>query len=147
MANQEAATILLVEDDEGHAQLIKKNLRRGGINHDIVTLHDGRKAVDYLLKTGAYATDEHAAPILILLDLNLPVLTGEQVLRIIKNDARTKQIPVVMLTTTDNPKEISRCYELGCDDYVIKPIGFEKFNRAIETIERFLDIAEVPEQE
>jgi CheY-like chemotaxis protein len=147
MKNQKAAAILLAEDDAGHALLIKKHLHRGGINHTIIVLNDGRKVVDYLFKEGAYATDTHAPPLLILLDLNLPVLTGEQVLRIIKGDARTKQIPVVVLTTTDNPKEIARCYDLGCDEYINKPVGFKNFGGAVRTIGLFLGIESIPEQE
>lgn len=147
MKNQEAVTILLVEDDAGHALLIEKNLRRAGIANSIIKLDDGQKAVDFLFKSGAYSGDEHPSPLLILLDLNLPVLNGEQVLGIIKNDARTKQIPVVVLTTTDNPQEISRCYELGCNVYVTKPVEYDKFTEAIRTLGLFLAIVKVPEHE
>ena len=147
MNNHEAVTILLVEDDAGHALLIEKNLRRAGITNNIVKLDDGQKAVDFLFKTGDYVNSDHLSPFLILLDLNLPVLSGEQVLRIIKNDARTKQIPVVVLTTTDNPHEITLCYELGCNVYVTKPVEYEKFSEAIRMLGLFLAIVKVPERE
>jgi CheY-like chemotaxis protein len=141
-----ATDILLVEDDPGHALLIKKNLRRGGVTENMIVLDDGQKAVDYLFKQGEYAAYEHPEPLLILLDLNLPVLSGNQVLKIIKNDERTKQIPVVILTTTDNPHEVARCYELGCNMYVTKPIEYEKFSDTIQRLSMFLSIVKVPEK-
>ena len=146
MENHKPVTILLVEDDAGHALLIEKNLRRGGIANKIITLDNGQKAVDYLFKAGDYSGDDHPAPPLILLDLNLPVLDGYQVLKIIKNDDRTKQIPVVILTTTDNSQEVSRCYELGCNVYVTKPVEYDKFSDAIRMLGLFLSIVKVPEK-
>ena len=142
-----ARAILLVEDDPGHAVLIKKNLLRAGITHDIVVLDDGQKAVDYLLRQGAFATDEHLPPVLVLLDLNVPVLNGYQVLRIIKSDERSKRIPVVVLTTTDNPHEIERCYESGCNMYVTKPIEYDRFIETIRRISMFLSIVKTPVKE
>lgn len=147
MNNHQSVTILLIEDDEGHALLIEKNLRRAGIANNIITLDNGQKAVDFLLKTGDYSGDDHPAPLLILLDLNLPVLDGYQVLKIIKNDARTRQIPVVVLTTTDIPQEVSRCYELGCNVYVTKPVEYEQFSEAIRMLGLFLSVVKVPGQE
>ncbi len=146
MMNQMPVTILLVEDDPGHAVLIEKNLRRAGISNSIVTLDNGQKAVDFLFKKGDYEGDDHPAPPLILLDLNLPVLDGYQVLKILKSDERTKQIPVVVLTTTDNPQEIARCYELGCNVYITKPVEYETFTDAIRKLGLFLSIVRVPHQ-
>lgn len=147
MENHDAVTILLVEDDEGHALLIEKNLRRAGIANAIVKLDNGQKAVDYLLRVGDYSGHEHPVPLLILLDLNLPVLDGYQVLKIIKNDERTKQIPVVILTTTDNQQEVLRCYELGCNVYVTKPVEYDKFSDAIRMLGLFLAIVKIPVKE
>jgi len=144
MEHPEAVTILLVEDDPGHAILIEKNLRRGGIANTIVTVNDGQKAVDFLLKRDSYASDTNATPLVILLDLNMPVLDGYQVLRIIKNDERTKQIPVIMLTTTENPAEVAKCYELGCNLYVTKPVEYEAFSKAIQNLGLLLSIIKVP---
>jgi len=137
-------TLVLVEDDPGHALLIEKNLRRAGIANNIVKLDDGQKAVDFLFRQGEYQGDGHPEPFLILLDLNLPVLSGYQVLQAIKNDARTKTIPVVILTTTDNPHEISRCYELGCNVYIAKPVEYADFSEAIKKLGLFLSIVRVP---
>ena len=145
MENQQPVMILLVEDDSGHALLIEKNLRRAGISNKIVTLDNGQKAVDFLFKEGAYTGAGHPSPPLILLDLNLPVLDGYQVLKIIKSDERTKAIPVVILTTTDNPREVARCYELGCNVYITKPVEYEKFSDAIRKLGLFLSIVRVPD--
>lgn len=145
-ASPEAA-ILLVEDDPGHALLIRKNLLRAGMAHDIVTLGDGQKAVDYLFKEGSFAADGHLPPPVVLLDLNLPILSGYQVLSIIKNDERTRQIPVVVLTTTDNLQEIRRCYDLGCNLYVTKPVEYDQFSDMIQKLGRFLPIVKIPAKE
>jgi CheY-like chemotaxis protein len=144
MEHQEAATILLVEDDPGHAVLIEKNLRRGGIANPIVTVNDGQKAVEFLLKRDKYEGNAQPAPLVILLDLNLPVLDGYQVLKIIKSDERTRQIPVIILSTTDNPEEVAKCYELGCNVYITKPVEYEAFSRAIQNLGLLLSIIKVP---
>lgn len=140
-------TILLVEDDPGHAVLIEKNLRRANIANSIITLGDGQKAVDFLFKEGGYQGGNHPMPLLILLDLNLPVFDGYQVLKAIKSDERTKRIPVVILTTTDNPHEVARCYELGCNVYITKPVEYAQFSDAIKTLGLFFSIVKVPEKE
>lgn len=145
MEHQVPVTILLVEDDDGHAVLIERNLRREGIANSIVRLDDGQKAVDFLFKQREYSGSDHVAPLIILLDLNLPVLSGYQVLKAIKNDDRTKGIPVVILTTTDNPEEISRCYALGCNVYIAKPVEYEHFSDAIRKLGLFLSVVRVPE--
>ena len=145
MEKHQPVTILLVEDDPGHALLIEKNLRRSGIANDILTLDNGQKAVDFLLKQGDYRDDRHPAPLLILLDLNLPVLDGYQVLKIIKSDQRTKQVPVVVLTTTDTSHEVARCYELGCNVYVSKPVDYGQFSEAIRNLGLFLSIVKIPD--
>ncbi len=145
MAVNQSVTILMVEDDPGHARLIEKNLRRAGVSNKIVHLDDGQKAIDFLFNNGAYADDPHMAPFLVLLDLNLPILDGNQVLQHIKADQRTKRIPVVMLTTTDTPHEISRCYELGCNVYVTKPIEYEKFCEVIRNLGLMLSLVKIPD--
>ena len=146
MNKHQPVTILLVEDDPGHAHLIEKNLRRGGISNEIVTLDNGRKAVDFLFKKGAYAGADHASPLLILLDLNMPVLDGYQVLKMIKASDETRHLPVIVLTTTDNPQEIARCYETGCNVYVTKPVDYGQFSNAIRMLGLFLSIVKIPEE-
>jgi CheY-like chemotaxis protein len=144
MTSHQPITILLVEDDPGHAVLIEKNLRRAGISNDIVTLNDGQSAVDVLLKRDSSLSDAHADPLVILLDLNLPVLDGYQVLKIIKQDERTKRIPVIILTTTDNPSEVAKCYELGCNAYVTKTVEYGAFCKAIQNLGLLLSAINMP---
>ncbi len=147
MSSGQEVTILLVEDDPGHARLIEKNLRRSNITNDIVIITDGQQVLDYLFGKGEYAGGEHASPLLVLLDLNLPVLDGYQVLQRIKADDRTKCIPVVILTTTDDAREVSRCYDLGCNVYVIKPVDYAQFSEAICKLGLFLSVVTVPNGE
>ncbi len=144
MSNIQAVTILLVEDDSGHARLIEKNLRRSNITNDIVTIEDGRQAVDYLFKEGQYAHSPHPSPLLVLLDLNLPGLDGYQVLKRMKHDERTKRIPVIILTTTDDTREVAKCYDLGCNVYITKPVDYGQFSEAIRKIGLFLSVVTVP---
>ena len=147
MSNMQAVTILLVEDDPGHARLIEKNLRRSNITNEILSIHNGRQAVDYLFKQGDYVGSPHATPLLVLLDLNLPGLDGYQVLQKMKGDKRTKRIPVVILTTTDDKREVKKCYELGCNVYITKPVDYEHFSEAIRKIGLFLSVVTVPNGE
>ena len=136
-------TILLVEDDPGHAHLIEKNLRRSGIINHITTVGDGQQAIDYLLDESEHAGSQRPPHLLVLLDLNLPVLDGYQVLERMKADERTRRIPVVVLTTTDDPREVSRCYDLGCSVYITKPVDYPEFSQAIRKLGLFLSIVTV----
>ena len=144
MSRVQEVTILLAEDDPGHARLIEKNLRRSNVTNSIVKVSDGQQVIDYLFSTGQYAGSKPASPLLMLLDLNMPVLDGFQVLKRMKADERTKRIPVIILTTTDDTREVSRCYELGCSVYVTKPVDYAQFTDAIRKIGLFLSIVSVP---
>ena len=139
--------ILLVEDDEGHARLIEKNLRRSNILNDIINLTDGRQALDYVFCEGEYTSNEMTLALLILLDLNMPVMDGYQVLQRLKADERTKHIPVVILTTTDDSREVARCYELGCNVYITKPVDYEHFSESIRKLGLFMTIVTIPDKE
>ena len=147
MDDRQEVTILLVEDDAGHARLIEKNLRRAGIINGIVTVGDGRQALDYLFAEGEYAATESPGALLVLLDLNLPVLDGYQVLERMKADERTHRIPVVILTTTADADEVRRCYDLGCNVYVTKPVDYAQFAEAIRRLGLLLSIVTVPNGE
>lgn len=144
MTDMQHVTIVMIEDDEGHATLIEKNLRRAGIMNEIVHIADGRQAADYLLGQGEYAAAAPSAPMLILLDLNLPGLDGFQILELIKKNDKTKLIPVIILTTTDNPKEVERGYALGCNVYVTKPVEYEAFAESIRKLGLLLAVVRVP---
>ncbi len=138
--------ILLVEDDPGHARLIEKNLRRGGIANTIHIIDNGRKAMDYLFCEGEHKNNRHEAPLLVLLDLNLPEVDGYTILERLKSSDKTREIPVVMLTTTGDNGEVSRCYKLGCNVFVTKPVDYDQFSEAIARLGLFLSIVVVPER-
>jgi CheY-like chemotaxis protein len=144
MPDRREVTILLAEDDLGHVRLIEKNLRRASITNPIVTVNDGQAALDYLFRTADEAAKGRSAPLLVLLDLNMPVLDGYQVLERMKADERTKRIPVVVLTTMDDPREVSRCYDLGCNIYLAKPVDYEQFAEAVRKLGLFLSVVAVP---
>lgn len=137
-------TIMLVEDDPGHARLIEKNLRRAGLNNDVVKLPGGQEALDYVFSEGAYAGREDPGPLLMLLDLNMPRVGGLDVLKRLKSDPKTHRIPVIILTTTDDRREVAKCYELGCNLYITKPVAYEAFSDAIRELGLFLTIVSVP---
>lgn len=142
--NQTPVVIAMVEDDEGHARLIEKNLRRAGVDNEIVPLRDGASAVEFLFGpdgTGAINKDR---PLLILLDLNLPDMSGIDILKRVKENKHLSVTPVVVLTTTDDKIEIQRCYDLGCNVYVTKPVDYEKFANAIRQLGLFVSVMQVP---
>jgi CheY-like chemotaxis protein len=144
MSDIQDVTILLVEDDPGHTRLIEKNLRRANIKNEIAFATNGQEALDYLFCEGTYANNKHTSHLLVMLDLNMPVLDGYQVLERMKKDERTKCIPVVILTTTDDSREVRRCYELGCNVYITKPVDYEQFSEAIRKLGLFLLVATIP---
>src|ERR1700709_1136415 len=104
-------TIVMIEDDEGHARLIEKNIRRAGVNNEIIPFTNGSSAVQFLFGGDASASLNKGRALLILLDLNLPDMTGVDILKRIKENEHLKRSPVVILTTTDDAVEIQRCYD------------------------------------
>lgn len=145
MSNQQPVTIVMVEDDEGHARLIERNIRRAGISNDIRHFLDGTSALEFILSSvdGPLAN----GPALVLLDLNLPDMSGIDILTKIKQEPKLKRMPVVVLTTTDDKAEIQRCYDLGCNVYITKPVNYESFADAIRQLGLFLSVIQVPEAE
>jgi CheY-like chemotaxis protein len=148
MVNFETVTILLVEDDPGHARLIEKNLRRAHITNELVILDDGQKAIDYvdtMLHIGLSADRHQVISFLVLLDLNLPRLDGYKVLQHMRSSTHFQCMPVIILTTTDDPQEIERCYTLGCSIYMVKPVDYTQFSEAICKLGMFLPVIHIPE--
>jgi len=137
-------TIVLAEDNEGHATLIQKNLKRSGIKNTIVHLKDGQETMDFLFhhSKAEKAKDENS--ILLLLDIKMPKVDGIEVLKKVKNDPELRRIPVIMITTTDDPREVEICHDLGCSNYITKPVNYEKFVLAIRQLGLFLLVIEVP---
>jgi CheY-like chemotaxis protein len=140
-------TILLVEDDPGHARLIEKNLRRSNVTNHLLHFLNGQEVVDFLFTPNSEQSVTAPREYLILLDLNLPVLSGYQVLERIRGDLKTRNIPVIILTTTDDRREIERCYQLGCSVFVTKPVDYQHFADAIRKLGLFLSIANFPTAE
>jgi CheY-like chemotaxis protein len=143
MNKAQTVNIVMIEDDEGHARLIEKNIRRAGIQNDIRHFADGTTALDYLFNDA----DGPAlnGPAMVLLDLNLPDMSGTSILEKIKSDERLRRTPVVVLTTTDDKVEIQRCYDLGCNVYITKPVNYDSFADAIRQLGLFLAVIQVPD--
>lgn len=139
--------ILLAEDDDGHASLIQRNLSRAGITNEVVRVRDGQEALDYLRRAGPHAGRPRDRPLLLLLDIKMPRVDGIEVLRQVRGEPEHANIPVIMLTTTDDPREVQRCYELGCSVYVTKPIAYDEFVEAIRRLGLFLSIVKVPSED
>ena len=135
--------IVMIEDDEGHARLIERNIRRAGISNDVHHFLDGTSALDYLFNH--VEGPARNGPALVLLDLNLPDMSGTEILARIKSEPKMKRTPVVVLTTTDDKVEIQRCYDLGCNVYITKPVNYESFAEAIKQLGLFLSVIQVPE--
>jgi DNA-binding response OmpR family regulator len=143
-ANGKEVTIVMIEDDEGHARLIEKNVRRAGVSNEIVPFTDGNSALDYILgkdRSGEACIDRY---ILVLLDLNLPDMQGTDILEQVKGNIHTKRLPIVILTTTDDEMEIQRCYDLGANVYITKPVEYESFANAIRQLGMFISVMQIP---
>jgi CheY-like chemotaxis protein len=128
-------TILLVEDNPDDEALAIRALKRNHISNEIVVAHDGVEALDYLFGTGIYAErDISIKPTVILLDLKLPRIDGIEVLRRLREDDRTKLVPVVVLTTSSEEQDMLDSYSLGCNSYIRKPVDFIQFSEAIRQL-------------
>jgi DNA-binding response OmpR family regulator len=139
--------IVMIEDDEGHARLIERNIRRAGVNNDIVPFTNGTAALQYVLGADGSGRDSAERALLILLDLNLPDMSGVDILAKVKANTHTKRSPVIVLTTTDDQREIQRCYDLGANVYITKPVNYDSFANAIRQLGLFLMVMQVPQTE
>ena len=137
-------SIVMIEDDEGHARLIEKNIRRAGVNNQIIPFTSGSAAMDFLFGPDKTGNVSKGKALLVLLDLNLPDMTGIDILGKIKQNEHLKRSPVVVLTTTDDATEIQRCYDLGCNVYITKPVDYESFANAIRQLGLFFTVIQVP---
>jgi len=129
MENIKEIVILIAEDDDGHAELIQSGLVESGVWNFLYTSKnkEGKDQKHYLL----------------LLDIHMPQMDGLEVLRLIKSDNKLKEMPVIMLTTTDDPREVEECYQIGCNIYVTKPVDFIKFTETLNHLGLFLQIVKV----
>jgi len=140
----EPMVILLAEDDEGHALLVRKNIARAGIANQVVHVKDGQEALEYVRRTGPFQNRPTCGPLLVVLDINMPRVDGVEVLAQIKRSEATAKIPVIMLTTTDDPREVERCYQYGCSVYITKPVEYEPFVEAVKRLGLFLQVVQIP---
>jgi DNA-binding response OmpR family regulator len=139
--------IVMIEDDEGHARLIERNIRRAGVSNEIVAFASGTAALNYLLGADGLGSASAERAMLVLLDLNLPDMSGVDILAKVKSNTHTKRSQVIVLTTTDDQREIQRCYDLGANVYITKPVNYESFANAIRQLGLFLMVMQVPQSE
>jgi len=137
-------TILITDDDDGHAFLIEDNLRRAGVNVPFLRFSDGQEVLDFLFSRTTEPTFEHDRPYLLLLDIRMPKVDGVTVLQQIKADPNLHKLPVIILTTTEDPREVERCHDLGCNVYMQKPVAFDSFAAAITRLGQFLTLLQLP---
>jgi len=135
----EEIIIIIAEDDIGHAGLIIKNLKRAGVSNKLIHFENGKDTIDYL-----HDNRNNKNSYLILLDIRMPIMDGIEVLEKIKNDKILKVIPIIILTTTDNPAEVKKCHELGCSNYITKPVNYDDFVKALHDLGLFLKIVKIP---
>ena len=127
--------ILLVEDNPDDVELTFRAFERSKLMNEIVVARDGGEALDYLFATGAHAgRDVTLMPEVVLLDLNLPKLDGLEVLRRLRNDERTRRLPVVVLTSSNEEQDVLRSYDLGANSFVRKPMDFDQFLSAVQQL-------------
>lgn len=127
--------ILLVEDNPGDAELTIRSLKKNNFGKGLVHLENGEEAIEYIFAQGAFAERNIAdAPNVILMDINMPKVSGLEVLRKLKSDERTKIIPVIMLTASKDEPDIKECYSLGVNSYLVKPVQYEEFVRVVKEL-------------
>lgn len=137
--------ILIAEDDAGHARLIEKNLQRAGLHNPVTRFQNGQDIIDFLIHRSRSPKRPPESAYILLLDIRMPKLDGIEVLRQIKEDSELRKLPVMMLTTADDPREVARCHALGCSNYIVKPVDYEKFSEAIKQLGLFISLVEIPE--
>lgn len=141
---KDAGRILLVEDDPRDVELTLAALSENGLSNEVAVLRDGEEALDYLYRRGPHASRESDNPVAVLLDLKLPKVDGLEVLRRLKADPKLRVIPVVMLTSSREERDLVESYDLGVNAYVVKPVGFEEFVAAVKKVGLFWAVVNQP---
>ena len=146
MTTAKELIILIAEDDDGHAMLIREQLEDVGIHNTIHRFRDGAEAWSFLSGDAASAggkVRDSGHSYLLLLDIRMPKMDGVEVLRRIKATPALQSLPVIMLTTTDDPREVAECYSLGCNSYITKPVNFDDFSEVIKRLGMFISVIAV----
>lgn len=138
------ATVLIADDDQGHTNLIYRNLRRAGLHNPIHTFTNGQELIDFLFQQGCGPALDTEKPYLLLLDLRMPVVDGREVLRRIKAHELLRNMPVIMFSSTEDPASIRECYALGCSNFISKPLSYASFVDSIKRLGMFIKIVNVP---
>jgi len=136
--------IVVAEDDHGHMALLKMNFKRSGILNNMIHFENGEEILDFFFMNGSGPHREPDTSYLLLLDIRMPKVDGIEVLKRIKGNEATRKIPIIMITTTDDPEEINRCYDLGCNIYIVKPVEYDDFVDAVRELGLFLMVMEMP---
>lgn len=143
MSKYKELIVLVAEDDDGHAELIREGLEESGVCNKILRFANGLQVWEFLSGTSTQYIREEEKSYLLLLDINMPIMDGVEVLTRIKSDIRLKEIPIVMLTTTDDPIEVETCYKIGCNFYITKPVDFIKFTETLKQLGLFIQIVTI----
>ena len=141
---KQAPTILIVDDDEGHAILIRQNLEQAGLNNRMEHFWNGQEVLDFLFLRNPERSREIGKNYLVLLDIRMPKVDGVEVLRQIKAYPELRKLPVIMQTTTEDGREVELCHELGCGVYVQKPVDYDRFTEVIRRLGLFVMLLLVP---
>lgn len=141
---REEVQILIADDDMGHATLIRRNLKRMGITNSVIHFKDGQEVLDFLFPPADGPRWEKGKSYLLLLDIRMPKVDGVEVLRRMKKDVEIRKIPVIMITTTDDPRDIEVCHDFGCSSYIVKPVKYDKFVEAVQKLGLYFKVIEVP---
>lgn len=142
--NPPSPVILIVEDDEGHAILVRDNLEAAGLANRFEHFSDGQAVLDFFYHRGSGRQSVPGETYVILLDIRMPKVDGVEVLRRLKSDSELHKLPVIVLTTTDDAREVERCHQLGCNIYIQKPVDYDKFAEAMRRLGLFMSLLLVP---
>jgi len=143
MKNYKEMIILIAEDDDGHADLIMDGLEESGVCNTFIRFSNGEDVWNFLSGKGDKTVRDKSKGYLLLLDINMPKMDGVEVLKRMKSNDELKDIPVMMLTTTDDPREVEACYKIGCNLYITKPVDFLKFTETLKRLGLFIQIVKI----